>query len=296
MKEHPRTPNVMVIGDLMQDIVVQPAGPLIVGSDQRATIQLSAGGSAANQAVWMGRFGLNPQFVARVGASDIDRLEAELVAKSVRPRLAADHEAQTGRLIVIVDPSGERSFLTDRGANERLCAKDVPADALARADFIQFSGYSLVCETTRTMVREVIDRSRPTPFGFDPASASFIREIGADVVLTAIAGATAIFPNEDEAEALTGLAGPAKQLEWLARHFPLVVLKRGRRGCIAAQGDEVLEVPSPPIDAVDSTGAGDAFIAAFLASHLRGEALLAALENAVQAGALAARNIGAGPP
>ncbi len=296
MEQSQRTPNVLVIGDIMQDIVVQPAGPLIVGSDQRARIRLTAGGSAANQAVWMGRFGLNPRFVARVGASDVGRLEAELIAKDVMPRLAADNEAQTGRLIVIVDPSGERSFLTDRGANERLCAKDVPADVLANTDFIQLSGYSLVCESTRTMVREVIEKSRPTPFGFDPASASFIREIGADVVLKAIAGATAIFPNEDEAEALTGLAGPAKQLDWLARRFPLVVLKRGRRGCIAAQGGEILEVPSPPIDAVDSTGAGDAFVAAFLASHLRGEPLLAALENAVQAGALAARNIGAGPP
>ena len=180
--KRPSAPNVLVIGDIMQDIVVQAAGPLVVGSDQRAKIRLSAGGSAANQAVWMARFGLNPQFVGRVGVSEVGRIAAELAAKGVIPCLAPDSEAQTGRLIVIVDPSGERSFLTDRGANERLCAEDVPVEAVAQADFIQFSGYSLVCETTRDMMRQVIEKSRPTPFGFDPASASFIREIGADVI------------------------------------------------------------------------------------------------------------------
>ena len=289
-------PNVLVIGDLMQDIVVQAAGPLIVGSDQRAKIRVSAGGSAANQAVWMGHFGLRPRFVARVGAADVGRIGEELAARGVVPCLAADSDAQTGRLVVIVDPSGERSFLTDRGANERLCAEDVPVEAIARADFIQFSGYSLVCEATRAMMRHVIAKSRPTPFGFDPASASFIREVGAETFLGASAGAAAIFPNEDEAEALTGSTDPAKQLASLAQRFPLVVLKRGRRGCLAAHAGEVLEVPSPFVETLDTTGAGDAFVAAFLASHLSGGSLTTALEGAVVAGALAAQRFGAGPP
>jgi sugar/nucleoside kinase (ribokinase family) len=244
----------------------------------------------------MARFGLAPRFVGRVGASDADRIEAELAAKGVTPCLAADADAETGRLIVILDPSGERSFLTDRGANERLCADDIPDEAVAQADFIQFSGYSLVCETTRVMMRQVIEKSRPTPFGFDPASASFIREIGADVFLSASVGAAAIFPNEDEAEALTGAADPAEQLATLARRFPLVVLKRGQLGCLAAHAGEVLNIPTPSIEAVDSTGAGDAFVAAFLAAHLTGSPLDAALRNAVEAGALAARTFGAGPP
>jgi sugar/nucleoside kinase (ribokinase family) len=171
----------------------------------------------------------------------------------------------------------------------------VPREAVASADFIQFSGYSLVCDTTRDMMRRTIAQSRPTPFGFDPASAAFIREFGAERVLAETGGAAVIFPNEDEAEALTGAKGPIEQVEALGRFYPLVVLKRGRRGCLAFGGGAMVEAPAPDVGAIDSTGAGDAFVAAFLADHLRGRTLEVALRSAVAAGALAVQTLGAAP-
>ena len=142
-------PRVLVIGDVMQDVIVRPSGPLVVGSDRAAHIEIHPGGSAASQAVWMARCGLAVDFVARVGRADVAALTRDFADVGVWAHLAADDRAQTGRLIALLDPDGQRSFLTDRGANENLCAADVDWRTLPTPDFVQLSGYSVVTEATR---------------------------------------------------------------------------------------------------------------------------------------------------
>ncbi len=68
-----RARRALVIGDVMIDIIVRPEGPIARGSDRRAAIAVQPGGSAANQAVWLARFGVGVDFVARVGAADLAR-------------------------------------------------------------------------------------------------------------------------------------------------------------------------------------------------------------------------------
>ena len=93
----------------MIDIAVALEGPIAVGSDRRAKIVQRPGGSAATQAVWLARFGMSVDFVGRVGAAD-HAAETELLRRAgVEPHLAADLSRETGRLIAIVDPTGERS-------------------------------------------------------------------------------------------------------------------------------------------------------------------------------------------
>jgi len=289
-------PRVLVIGDVMQDIIVRPTGPVVAGSDRTARIEVHPGGSAASQAVWLARCGLDVDFVARVGRADVAALTRDFAHAGVAAHLAPDDHAQTGRLIVLLDPDGERSFLTDRGANENLGAGDVDWRALPAADFVQLSGYSVVTDATRGMLASARARLGSTPFGFDPASSGFIREIGPRAFLDASKGAAILFPNEDEAEALTGLVDPIAQLDRLAYLYPLVVLKRGARGCLARQGRQTTEVPSPQVSVVDTTGAGDAFVAGFLSAHLNGASLAVALERAVAAGAEAVATLGSRPP
>ena len=113
-------PRVLVVGDVMTDISVEMSGPIAWGSDRRARIFTRSGGSAANQAVWLARLGLDVDFVARVGARDVLAESERLKAYGVTPHLAADETLETGRLIALVDVLGERSFLTDRGANDAL--------------------------------------------------------------------------------------------------------------------------------------------------------------------------------
>jgi sugar/nucleoside kinase (ribokinase family) len=288
-------PRVLVIGDVMTDIVVRPEGPLARGSDRRATIRIEPGGSAANQAAWLAAFGVTVDFVARVGTADVATEEARLIEAGVTPHLVADPGAPTGRLVALVDPSGERSFFTDRGANERLGPADIPGALVAGATLIHLSGYSFFAAAPRAAVREAMRRAGATPVSVDPASSEFLREVGPETFLEWTRGAALLLPNADEAEVLAGSADPDAQCARLAPLYPLVVIKNGPAGCIAAEGDRRWRVEAPMTRAIDTTGAGDAFAAAFLAARLSGAEVEEALRRAVGAGAKATTRIGGRP-
>jgi sugar/nucleoside kinase (ribokinase family) len=288
-------PRILVIGDVMTDVVVRPEGPLARGSDRRASITLEPGGSAANQAAWLASFGAGVDFVARVGAADVESETARFAAIGVTPHLVGDRTHETGRLIALIDKDGERSFLTDRGANEKLEASDIPDALIEGAAHIHLSGYSFFAPSPRAAVLDVMRRAAVKPISVDPASAEFLREAGADKFLAWTRGATILFPNEEEAAVLAGSADPETQCARLAALYPLVVVKRGAAGAEAVEGARRWRVAAPKVEAVDTTGAGDAFVAAFLAARLNGADIQAALERAAAAGAAASTITGGQP-
>ena len=291
----PIRPSILVVGDLMTDIIVRPEGPLAKGSDRRASITVRPGGSAANQAAWLASFGVSVDFVARVGAADVGRETARLKAMGVTPWLAGDSELESGRLIALIDSDGERSFLTDRGANDALAPADIPDTPIAQAALIHLSGYSFFAPSPRAAVLGAMRRAGDKPVSVDPASAEFLREAGAEAFLDWTRGAAILFPNAEEAAILAGSSDPETQCARLAARFPFVVIKRGAEGCEAAAGDRRWRVTAPTVEAIDTTGAGDAFVAAFLAQRLSGGDIQSALERAAFAGARAATQIGGGP-
>ena len=287
--------RILVIGDVMTDVIVRPEGPLARGSDRRASISIQPGGSAANQAAWLASFGTNVDFVARVGAADVESETARFEAIGVTPYLVGDRTHETGRLIALIDRDGERSFLTDRGANEALEARDIPDALIEGAALIHLSGYSFFAPSPRAAVLDVMQRAGDKRISVDPASAEFLREVGADTFLSWTRGAAILFPNEEEAATLAGSNNPETQCVRLAAHYPLVVIKRGAAGAEAVQGERRWRVNAPKIEAIDTTGAGDAFVAAFLATRLSGADIQSALERAAAAGAAASAIIGGRP-
>ncbi len=279
----------------MTDIVVRPEGPLARGSDRRATIRVEPGGSAANQAAWLAAFGVAVDFVGRVGAADLATESARLIEAGVTPHLVGDLDHPTGRLIALIDPSGERSFFTDRGANEKLDAADIADALVAGAALIHLSGYSFFASAPRAAVREAMRRAGATPVSVDPASSEFLREVGPGNFLDWTRGASLLLPNADEAEVLAGSADPDVQCARLGALYPLVVIKRGAAGCLAAEGARRWRIEAPAIETIDAIGAGDAFAAAFLAARLAGLEIEEALRRAVTAGATATTRIGGRP-
>jgi sugar/nucleoside kinase (ribokinase family) len=289
------SPRILLIGDVMTDVIVRPEGPLARGSDRRASITVEPGGSAANQAAWLAAFGVKVDFVARVGVADVEAESRRVSRAGVTPHLVGDPERQTGRLVALIDPNGERSFLTDRGANDALVAADVPDALIAAASHIHLSGYSFFAPSPREAVLDVMRRAGATQVSVDPASAEFLREVGPEAFLAWTKGAAILFPNEDEAAVLTGAGDPETQCARLEALYPLVVLKRGASGGVAAAGADRWRVAAPAIEAVDTTGAGDAFVAAFLAARLQGDEIEAALKRAVAAGSDASTRVGGRP-
>jgi len=294
----PRPGAVFLVGDVMKDIIVLPRGEMRHGSDQAATIRTRSGGAAANQAVWLAALGVSPRLAARVGAADQKQLSANFKTLGVKPYLAADNELETGILISLVDPDGERSFFTDRGANEALCQSDIAQDALENIALVLLSGYSFFSIRPRRLVRDLMvwAKRQNIPVAIDPASSGFLSDVGVDNFLTWTSKAAILFPNEDEAKLLSGKTDIKDQLRALGRFFDLVVIKQGALGASTMnESGEIVSVPAQKVEVIDTTGAGDAFAAGFLAAWLAGKDIRAALLSGVAAGSRAVGHVGAQP-
>ena len=138
-------------------------------------------------------------------------------------------------------------------------------------------------------------RAGATPVSVDPASAEFLREIGPANFLAWTRGAAICFPNSDEAATLVGSIDHETQMTALARDYPLVVVKRGAEGCEAGEGARRWRASAPSVKVIDTTGAGDAFVAGFLAARLVGAPIEQCLARAAAAGAVATEILGARP-
>lgn len=288
--------RVLVVGDVMRDIVVRPGGPIRPGTDQRAAISILPGGAGANQATWLARFGVPVRLVACVGQADHQAQGHHLRECGVEPVLTAHPSLPTGTLVALVDPNGERSFLTERGANDGLRRADLPRAVLDEVAHLHVSGYALVGEQTRAATLDLVGEARRAglTLSFDPGSAGFLAELGPGRVLAWIGPASLCVLNGDEAAVLTGTATPDEQQERLVEMFDLVVVKRGADAAVAARADGARWRADPPrVVVVDTTGAGDTFLGAFLARWLAKEPPQTCLDAAVRAGAETAARVGA---
>lgn len=293
-----RTPRVLVVGDVIDDLIVRPRGPVRPDTDTPADIEPHPGGSGANQAAWLAEAGLLVRFVGRVGAADVARHTAVLTRLGVEALLRGDTERPTGTIVVLVGLDGTRTMLTDRGANRRLTTADLGDALLDDVDHLHLSGYALFEPDVRTAALGLVARARARGLGWsvDPSSTGFLTDVGVEAFLGWVADVDLLLPNLDEGRLLTGLDGPEEVARALTARAPLVALKLGADGAIVAErGGGTTRVAAPEVDVVDPTGAGDAFAAGFLAAWLgTGDAVLAA-HAGVALGARACRAIGARP-
>ncbi len=289
--------RIVVFGDVIDDVIATPSGPIRPDTDTPSTIERRGGGSAANTATWLATLGTAVDFVGRVGVLDLERHTRVLREAGVRPMLAGDHELPTGTIVILVD-GNTRSMLTERGANAALDPESVSDAILDGASALHFTGYSLFGRTETVGFTRLIKRakSRGVHVSVDAASAGFMSDFGAKRFLGAIAGADLLFPSLDEGRELTGLDDPQAIAQRLAKSFPLVALTLGSAGVIvASKGGSVL-VDVVPTRTVDPTGAGDAFCAGFLNEWMASRDSRAAAEAGARLAAQAVGIVGGRPP
>lgn len=290
----------LIVGDVVTDVVARYRTPLAHGTDTAAEIRTLPGGAGANAACWaVATGGADVRLLGRVGADAAGWHEARLRAAGVRPLLVVDEQAPTATVISLVDAGAERTFLTDSGAVLRLRPGDWSASLLDGVGRLHISGYLFFADTSRQVVRTAVESAaaRGVPVSVDPASAGFLANLGADRFLAAADGVDVLLPNADEARLLTGVPDAEKAAAELSRRFPLVVVTLGRDGAlVASDGAVTARVAPEPARAVDSTGAGDAFNGAFLATLLTGADPVTAAVAGCHAGALSVALPGGRPP
>ena len=265
---------ITVIGSVNLDFVATAArlpapGETVTG----ATLARHPGGKGANQALAARRLGADVSLVARVGADGLaDEALALLAAEGVDlEQCDTDTTAATGVALIAVAAGGENQIIVAPGANAAFTTDHLTAPAAG----------ALICQLElplETVAAAVAQASGFVCLNLAPA---------APLAPAALARADLIVVNETEA----AFYGPA------LHDLPgLIAVTWGARGAGLFQaGRQLAAAAPPPVEAVDATGAGDAFVGALVVALLEGQPHAAALAFACTAGALAATRPGAQP-
>ncbi|MGZ6379158.1 MAG: carbohydrate kinase family protein [Candidatus Limnocylindrales bacterium] len=275
----PDRPSIVTLGDLALDVAAATATRLAPASDTPGTVRFRQGGSAANTARWAARAGGRAIFIGAIGRDAWGRrLLASLRSAGVTvhaPRVAAP----TARIVALVEPGGERSFVTERGAADGLQAASIRPAWLRSAAVLHVPAYSLLREPLAGATRHAaaLARGWGAAVSVDLASRQPLLALGRDEAWHRVAtlAPDLLFANLAEAGALLDGSGhpSAAALLRLLDLAPLVVLKEGGAGCRVlarhqgaggAPASLDLAIATRPLHPADTTGAGDAFDAGFL--------------------------------
>ncbi|MEV5337574.1 ribokinase [Streptomyces sp. NPDC052676] len=283
--------DLLVVGSANADLVIgverRPGpGETVLGSD----LAVHPGGKGANQAVAAARLGARTALLARVGDDAHGRLLLDAQrAAGVDTAGVLVGGAPTGVALITVDPSGDNSIVVSPGANGKLSPADIrAAGGLLHASRVVSAQLEIPLETVLEVVRTLPPGTR---FVLNPSPP---RPLPQEV----LAACDPLIVNEHEARVLLGEAGVSDVPEdWarllLARGPRSVVVTLGARGALVASAEGMARVPSVKVEAVDTTGAGDAFTAALAWRLGSGEPLADAAAYAARVGAAAVTRAGA---
>lgn len=234
-------------------------------SDQLAAMQTTraTGGSACNTILALGRLGMSPGVVGKIGNDDNGRFFEESCRRNgIWPNLLRSEKA-TGVASTFISPDGQRTFGTYLGAAEEMCAEEIDEALLEAYDYVYIEGYLV---QNHDLLRRIVAaaKAKATPICLDLASYNIVAdEIAFFTEL--LPNVDILFANQQEAEAFTGESDPEAALLKLGEICRTVVVKTGESGARAKRGAEVVNVAARPVQQVlDTTGAGDFFAAGFL--------------------------------
>ena len=287
----------LCIGDLALDVVALLRTEITFGSDTQAHISTHGGGTGGNVATWLGAKKVPVFLVTRVGKDSAgETLLHELDTYGVEHTSETVEGVHTGVVISLVDSHGERTMFPDSGANAGLSLKDLPS--LVDISIAYISGYSFLNPSSRPgvidMAREIA--SKNIPIVFDPASVGSMNFRGVTGFDEILRYTQVMILNESEAHFLSKKNSSHEALTVLLEQVPCVVIKAGADGALAQyRGSTPVKVPALPTTVKDTTGAGDAFAAGFIAAWMKNHDLSEALMNATSFAAECVAIIGARP-
>jgi sugar/nucleoside kinase (ribokinase family) len=258
-------------GGLLADLVVDVDAVPERGADvlARDFTQTVGGGFAVVAAA--ARLGMQTAFAGVLGDDPIaEAARQALRDEGVELLFPEPRAGSSGICIVLVDAGGERTMVTVEGVESRVQSEDFDAVALLPGDVVYLNGYELLYPHATGLVNWLL-RVRPEHLVFDPGP--LISKIE-PAALEAVLGMTRwLSLNAGEAEALTGESDPvAAAVAALRRHgHEGVVVRAGAEGCVLAVPDHApVKTAALPVTAVDTTGAGDTHVGAFIAALARG--------------------------
>ena len=291
--------SLLIFGDLNIDMIGRvDEWPAPGGECLCPQLELHCGGVGANCALALAPWGIKVRLLGCVGQDRFGDLLLDTLRKTGVDigGVQRSSRALTGMLYINVTRDGQRTFFGSRGANQFMGPPKVPASWLRScAAAVHLVGYSFLNPGPEKMARRILRQ-------FHSCGKLVSLDVGMEPckripkkILRLLPQVDLLFVSSDEAASLTGRSNPREAfLRFERAGAKEIVMKLGKRGCLISDGGILREVPSFAVQVVDSTGAGDAFTAAFLQARLRGWSPREAALVANAAGAAAASRVGAG--
>ncbi|PFG44974.1 2-dehydro-3-deoxygluconokinase [Georgenia soli] len=258
---------------------------------------VSFGGAESNVAIGLQRLGIPTTWVSRLGDDLIGRMILRgLRAEGVDVRASVDPVRPTGFMLKERTSASETNVLFYRAgsAASHMTPDDLPLDDLAQWDLLHITGIMPALsdsarETTLAAVARAHDVGVPISLDINYRSRLWSQDDAAAFVREVIARCRYVFAGDDEARIV--VAGQHEPVDLAKGLVDLgaktAVVKLGPNGALALDGGEITVMPSVPVSQViDTVGAGDAFVAGFLAERLHGASIHDAMRTAVRSGAM----------
>ena len=277
------------LGNVVVDVVLDVPALPEPGGDVLATRAETAAGGGFNVMAAAARLGLAVAYGGVIGSGPFAALaRAACAAEGIEVLQPAKPGLDTGFVVSIVDATGERTFLTSRGAEATLTAADLDPVRPAPGDAVYLSGYGLAHPSNATALLGWLGRlGEEHVVVFDPGPLA--GTLPGHVLDPVLARADWVTCNARESALLTGLAVPRDALRALTQRLPRagVLVRVGADGCLLGRRGVAAEhVPGFGVVAVDTNGAGDTHTGAFLAALSAGAGVVQAVRRANAAAAL----------
>ena len=289
--------RILCIGDAALDVIVKMQTEIHVGSDTASQISMHGGGAAANTATWLAQLGHSVFFSCRLGDDAAGRaISSEFNLWKIEHRKTFLENEKTGVVVVLVDDKGDRTMFPDSGANSGISERDLPD--LRGFDAAYLSGYSLFNPLSTNGVLRMVNEIREVgiPLIFDPASVGTMMAFNRKRVIETLAHMDITIMNEDEARYIADCDSLDEALDYITEIVSIVVIKTGSSGAIARiRGSNTVMSHADAVNAIDTTGAGDAFAAGFIPLWLESKDLLASMNAGNEVARQCVAIIGARP-
>jgi len=292
--------EIIIIGAAIVDVLVRPASEKVfqTGSYGAEDIRMSVGADALNEATVLARLGKRVRLETVLGNDHTgdyiirhcEREGIELAAGCRREELV------TGINVVLVERDGRRNFLTnDRGSLRKLCLEDIHMPFPESAKIVCFASIFVFPQIGAKELRMIFAQAKKQDKIICADMTKCKRGETAEEMAEAFAYIDYLLPNDEEAILFTGKETAAEAAEaLLAAGGGNVIIKCGGKGCLVRNRKESYMVPAKAgVKCIDTTGAGDSFVAGFLYALSEGRALRECVQYANECGARAVGVVGA---
>lgn len=229
-------------------------------------VNTEAGGSGANTMIGIALLGGKTCYTSRVGNDEHGTIYRDgLAAQGVQPNLGMV-DGTTGISLILVTPDAERTMCTFLGLSRELTRDDVNVQHLQNSKYLYITGYLWDTDNQKEAVLFAMQEANKAgvkvalslsdPFCVHRHKDDFLHLLKEHVNI--------IFANAQEAQALTDTEDPRQAIQMLAQYADIVALTMDDKGSLLKQGDSEYEIPVYPVQAVDTTGAGDMYAAGLL--------------------------------